>query len=124
MTGIIVALAIVLGTTFAATPAQTQNPVTGIGIGTESCGKWTQNKQARAIDWIVQGAWVFGYLTGAMAYGNPTGDPLGGTDAEGILGWVSNYCAAHPLSHVYEAANELARVLTIRAARPAGSPER
>jgi hypothetical protein len=58
--------------------------------------------------------WVLGFLSG-VGYGvgfietktNPAGniDPLNGTDAQGALAWIDNYCHAHPLDQI-EAASK------------------
>jgi hypothetical protein len=49
-------------------------------------------------------SWALGFITGAGWNGGT--DPLGGTDAEGVLAWFDNYCAANPLKTIADGAVE------------------
>ena len=102
-----------------AAPTQAQN-VTTLGSG-RSCGTWTMNKPG-SLGWVDQGAWVFGFLSGAVTYGSPAGDPLHGVDMDGILAWVSNYCAARPFDHVIDAAKALMLFLAQKSSQAAAPP--
>lgn len=102
-----------------AAPTQAQN-VTTLGSG-RSCGTWTMNKPG-SVGWVDQGAWLFGFLSGAVTYGNPTGDPLHGADTDGILAWVSNYCAARPLDPVIDAAKALMFFLAQKSSKAVAPP--
>jgi hypothetical protein len=63
--------------------------------------------------------WVAGYLTASnMDYREP--DALVGTDFDGVMAWIDNYCRAKPLVAVIFAADELLKELRSRAA-PRGS---
>lgn len=73
-----------------------------IGLGTSSCGAWIAMRQNRQAFGFEQ--WILGYLSGAGFMGGPNGTiPLDGVDAQGVLGWVDNYCRAHPLVAVAQA---------------------
>jgi hypothetical protein len=72
-----------------------------MGVGGLSCGTWTEAKrEGEAFEYR---AWMLGFLSGigiASITWQPHGqsvDPLTGTDKDGVLGWVDNYCQAHPL---------------------------
>ena len=56
----------------------------------------------------MMGQWVLGYLTGVAIFTPPIGDGLLRTDWEGIRHWIDNYCQAHPLDSVNDAAAALA----------------
>ena len=49
--------------------------------------------------------WVLGFLSG-MGSTRPVTklDPLHGTDKEAVWAWIDNYCAAHPLTALADAA--------------------
>jgi hypothetical protein len=102
---ILAAVAVIL---FAGTAGAADNGnYTAMGWGNGSCGSWTaarrtpQGMQARG-----NGEWVLGFLSGAGAMGLSQGyDPLHGTDPEGVLAWVDNYCRDHPLESIAEAAS-------------------
>jgi hypothetical protein len=98
-------------------PTRAQN-VTTLGSG-RSCGTWTMTKPG-SLGWVEQGAWMFGFLSGAVTYGNPPGDPLHNVDADAILAWVSSYCATHPLDHFIDAAKALMSVLAEKSSQVGG----
>jgi hypothetical protein len=86
-----------------------------IGAGGASCGKWleardqkTQNRFTAAV--II--SWVQGHLEGfegAIAMMRPPGkaNPFNRPDGIAISYWLDNYCAAHPLENIRQAAIEL-----------------
>jgi hypothetical protein len=77
-----------------------------VGPGAGSCGAWTadrSNKPRYSIDL----SWVLGFLAGVGFEGS--GDPLRGLDSNAVAGWIDNYCQAHPLEHIVDAAEALAR---------------
>jgi hypothetical protein len=109
-------------------------PAMGIvvfGQGTVSCGAWTQERQANSHAGGLAAQWVAGYLSGmnealnmgpdqakalsatpnALAFS----DALEGTDFDGLMAWMDNYCRADPLSKLYNAAYQLLRELRSRA---------
>jgi hypothetical protein len=67
-----------------------------IGQGTASCGKWTAVRHDEHA--LGHEQWILGFLSGVGWGGAEFGDnPLSGTDADGVLAWIDNYCRAHPL---------------------------
>jgi hypothetical protein len=72
-----------------------------LGPGGSSCGSWTAHGRTR--DWF-QLSWVLGFLSGIGYADAPRHDPLRGVDAEGVAGWLDNYCQAHPLQKLVDAA--------------------
>jgi hypothetical protein len=57
--------------------------------------------------------WVLGFLSGIATHNPPVVDGLGRTDAEGIGHWIDDYCQAHPLDALHEAASALAVEMVI-----------
>ena len=87
------------------------------GIGNDSCGSWTQDRQqqAKTVDSTalagVRKAWMEGYLT-AKAEDRPLlSKGATQTDTDGMAAWIDNYCAAHPLDTLFDATEELAITL-------------
>ena len=63
--------------------------------------------------------WVMGFLSAHNWHnanaGGP-GDIASGTDLNGMLAWIDNYCAAHPLEKIVEATQALIVELSQRPA--------
>jgi hypothetical protein len=78
-----------------------------IGAGGASCGTWTKDRgspQAHSLA-AIDVSWVTGFLSGiGYVGGAESDDPLQGMDAEGVAGWIDNYCRAHPIEHIKDAA--------------------
>src|ERR1022692_423848 len=75
-----------------------------IGQGTQSCGTWTAARAAQAA--FTHEQWVLGYLSGVgFAVVDRGIDPLVNVDADGVWGWIDNYCQGHPLSPIVAAAS-------------------
>jgi hypothetical protein len=76
--------------------------------GTQSCGTWTAERRAGR-GWFSDSLWVLGFLSGVAYQGardqREDVDPLRGVDAAGVEAWLDNYCQAHPLKHLTEAAD-------------------
>jgi hypothetical protein len=89
--------------------------VFGQGVST-SCGSWTQARQTRSPNIGLSAQWVAGYLSGLNAE-NTGPDPLAGTDFDGLMAWIDNYCRANPLQLVASAADQLMAELRSRAKR-------
>jgi hypothetical protein len=53
----------------------------------------------------MQEDWVMGFLSGLAVAKNS--DILAATDYFGIVGWITNYCAQHPLEEIATAAHGL-----------------
>lgn len=96
MRRVLAALAFV-GAGLAAVPAWGQDtPV--LGAGTRSCGDWTADRQESGAAAVVDETWVDGFIT-AMSYSTFIDIHKGislATDAEGMFGWLDNYCRANP----------------------------
>ena len=72
------------------------------GAGGSLCGSWTG--QRRGDDWFDSGQWVLGFVS---ATDRLTKGGLKRTDSDGLLGWIDNYCAEHPIERLAEAAQSL-----------------
>jgi hypothetical protein len=77
-----------------------------VGPGVSSCGTWTAD-QSNATAYQIDLSWVLGFLAG-IAYAS-LDNPLHGLDANAVADWIDNYCQAHPLEHIIDAADALAR---------------
>jgi hypothetical protein len=97
-------LAVTLGlmVSIAAAPDGADQAVT-MGVGNDSCGSWTANRKAHGVREVADISWVVGYLSAAATWGHV--NPLKGTDAEGVWAWMDNYCRAHPLTNIIDAAS-------------------
>jgi hypothetical protein len=97
------------------------------GQGKNSCGAWTQARQTRSVSAGLSAQWVAGYLSGMNTQLNLSSpqndslyrqdDPLLGTDFDGLMGWIDNYCMSHPLKPIVAAAQSLIDELRARAQR-------
>ena len=65
-----------------------------------SCGTWVDRRQNN--QYFEIGNWALGFISGAAIYGN-IGNPLGKTDANGVLYWLDNYCRRDPSGYFSEA---------------------
>jgi hypothetical protein len=78
------------------------------GRGTDSCGTWVSaHGPSEGLDGLSENNWLGGYISGINSSGAFKKDVGGDTDLEGLKGWITNYCRAHPLENVFHAANEL-----------------
>jgi hypothetical protein len=84
----------------------------GEGVAT-SCGAWTQARQARTLKAGLSAQWIAGWLSGRNVEGSP--DFLVGTDFDGLMAGIDNYCQANPLDTVGTAAFRLMAELQSRA---------
>lgn len=75
--------------------------------GSRSCGDWVNAHRTvpPALDGTFQETWLVGYLSG-YAVASST-EIMGKTDNPSIFLWVTNYCNAHPLDQLYDAASDL-----------------
>jgi hypothetical protein len=80
-----------------------------LGPGITSCGTWAQERRDRAqSNSLMNEAWVLGYLSAYNTYGpKATGHVSKGTDANGLLAWIDNYCSANPLKEIFDATEAL-----------------
>ena len=93
--------------------AATARDVLVNGSGTNLCGSWTTNARVvvpgqpitpSGLSYMRQGEWVLGFLAGAAVMGGDL-NPLNGTDTDGVFAWIDNYCGAHPLEMISDAAH-------------------
>jgi len=75
---------------------------TAIGLGGASCGTWTSRRRLEGIRRTGYEQWVLGFLSG-IGYASVK-DPLNDMDMDGVLAWIDNYCQAHPIAAIGEAA--------------------
>jgi hypothetical protein len=77
------------------------------GAGNLSCGRWTaeQPPEMHSPLRVVFTNWLGGYVTGYNAYRG--GDALKGAHWDSAIGWMDDYCAAHPSVPVAAAAGRL-----------------
>jgi hypothetical protein len=90
------------------------------GQGMNSCGGWTQARQSRSVSGGLSAQWVAGYLSGMNVQStslDPQDDPLLGTDFDGLMAWIDNYCRSHPLEAIAVAAGKLMDELQARVQR-------
>jgi hypothetical protein len=90
------------------------------GQGMNSCGGWTQARQSRSASAGLSAQWVAGYLSGLNVEStslDPRDDPLLGTDFDGLMAWIDNYCRSHPLESIAIAADKLMDELRERVQR-------
>jgi len=59
--------------------------------------------------------WVSGFISAFNYYTSSSGNVSNGIDANGIMAWVDNYCAAHPLDTIATATIELVSDLSKKA---------
>jgi hypothetical protein len=96
----LIAAAVVIAVTLTLTGSA--EAYTVAGLGTASCGTWTAARRDRNAWGFEQ--WALGFLSGIGYAGAAQDDPLYGTDADGVWGWFDNYCRAHPVVTLSNAA--------------------
>ena len=72
-----------------------------------SCRTWTQARQTRSRKAGLSAQWVAGYLSGSNVEADHPADVLVGTDFDGLMAWIDNYCRANPFDLVGTAALKL-----------------
>lgn len=82
------------------------------GPGVSSCGEWTNLRRERS-DYGISG-WLTGYISAYNSLPNGISNIAQGTDVEGMLAWVDNYCAKNPLDKISTAASALVDELLTR----------
>ena len=95
--------------------AQTGRHYTTLGHGSSTCGQWTADQRLQNLSSNSDKAWLLGYVSGFNRFGGePIGNVSAGVDPEGMVGFMNNYCAAHPLDTIEQGANELVQELRRR----------
>lgn len=66
----------------------------------DSCGYWSeQRRQTTGRSQMWEG-WILGFISGLNVFGANNGNVAPGLQADGLLGWIDQYCSAHPLDRV------------------------
>ncbi|MGH6878707.1 MAG: hypothetical protein ACREHV_15200 [Rhizomicrobium sp.] len=68
---------------------------TSLGPGSFSCGTWNGNKKydlGRELDY----GWAEGVISAYNEFVSRGKNVASDTDAEGMMGWLDNYCITHP----------------------------
>lgn len=103
-------LAWVLGLAFISASASSSDAADHfmtLGVGTKSCGAWTDAREYDHHSENIYSAWIEGYITAFNEFKWPSGDVSSGTDFDGIEAWMDNYCSSHPLDDLAAAAGGL-----------------
>ena len=82
------------------------------------CGTWLRERHARSQRLHLYEVWVVKYIAGDDWVDIPRSGSLAKVNAEGMLGWVDNYCRAHPINNVQWAAEQLVIELIVRTIMP------
>lgn len=101
---------------------RTEKKVLITGWGTQSCGTFNANTNARAS----AADWVMGFLSG-VNWEDPKNRTRGEeTTNAGIVDWLANYCRSHPEDYIMQAAMTLTMSFEKTAAekQPASSGKR
>jgi hypothetical protein len=75
----------------------------GFGAGGKSCGAWTSEKANSPASSYQNQQWVLGFVSGAGWSENRSYE----ADADGMLGWIDNYCKENPLKDIGDTAAAL-----------------
>jgi hypothetical protein len=89
-----------------ASPARTAlaaEPYSAImGIGTSSCTLWSGERGAKKdFPWD---QWLLGFVSGASHVDGGNAPTTDYSDGASVLGWIEDYCRAHPLDQLAQAA--------------------
>jgi hypothetical protein len=87
---------------------------TVIGYGGQTCGKWTQDRNHNEFGARLNEAWLLGFISARNGSSQAGFDITQDADNAGLFVWIDNYCAAHPLVLIADAA---ARLITYLEAR-------
>jgi hypothetical protein len=87
-------------------PAYDSDGFVSFGVGNKRCGQYVVDARQAERGFVYE-TWLSGYLTAFNAY-NPGGaDVLTGTDFDGAVVWIKDYCREHPSVVVHAAAVRL-----------------
>jgi hypothetical protein len=84
------------------------------GVGTQSCGRWTEMHSAQTADNLtdMQDSWLAGFISGFSAYAF-TPSRTYSVDFSALQASLTNYCSAHLLDPIATAAQMLAAQLDV-----------
>jgi hypothetical protein len=91
-------------------------PVMTLGPGANSCGTWVSERRQDSLVSLQIQTWVLGFLTAYNEFVATDGQISRGVDVQGLMGWIDNYCQAHPLEDVESASVHL--VLELKRRKP------
>ena len=77
-----------------------------MGVAAGNCETWTKDKEEDCEAYRFDRVYLIGFLRGVNSLAPK--DIMASTDAEGLTGWIDNYCKEHPLDAIDDAANALA----------------
>lgn len=80
----------------------------------DSCGYWTQHRRQGEGQSQVWEGWILGFIAGLNVFGPNNGNIAPDVQADGLLGWIDQYCTAHPLERITFAGLKLADELKRR----------
>jgi hypothetical protein len=79
-------------------PSPTKDNIIYVGNGGHSCGQWIEDRHNHlSLESLVDQSWVVGYLSAYNEWGPGNGDVSSHTDTPGMVAWIDNYCAGHPV---------------------------
>jgi hypothetical protein len=76
------------------------------GVGNKLCDQYVADARQPDRGFVYE-TWLSGYLTAFNAYNPGRSDILTGTDFDGAVVWIRNYCQEHPAVVVHMAAVKL-----------------
>jgi hypothetical protein len=77
------------------------------GMGTLSCGSYTQARKVPGPTELQFEYWVTGYITAVNRFLPETSDIANGTDLDGLMGWLDNWCRDNPTKNFSTGADAL-----------------
>ena len=82
------------------------------GSGREPCSAWTKDRIATSADARLASQsridWISGYFSAVNMFAEASGNLHGSIDDhDGMIGWIDNYCRAHPADPLFVAAADL-----------------
>lgn len=99
MRALFVALTLVGAWTLSGAPAW-GNDFTNFGRGSESCATWTADRSANQA--LADEQWILGFVsaTGDTVSEDSNKNVNIDTDADGIFGWIDDYCKTNPTDDI------------------------
>ncbi len=82
-----------------------------LGAGLQTCGAWTEARHSDDYDEKLKAAvieeWVEGFVSALDMVSPAVNKGTLSTNSDGATGWLDNYCSAHPLDRIGDAAQSL-----------------
>jgi hypothetical protein len=83
------------------------------GVGNKRCGQYVVDARQPERGFVYE-TWLSGYLTAFNAYNPGSADILTGTDFDGAVVWIKDYCREHPSVVVHAAAVKLIEFMRLQ----------